>query len=370
MVPGQQVLELARRGKLPPNARVYRARKRQFLLYSIFVLLTYYGYTAIRGIFDPIPMFTWDAPTSSSVVLAVIVLEIIIWQYIRSRARVLIMLSDGFVIGNMRSGHVRLSVSYQNIASVSMRLNESILPQLVVHLTMKDGQEIAWPVEEYFTLSAAEIARQVFCAFVYRRMPSRRSQYSSSNPPLSPEQVMQVVADGQEPLDWHIFRAWLGFDFLQHFAPWFVGATAFVGIVVNAYFIKGPSLQARFSMERSFGDVLGTELVALGTVIFLSWFFIQTGIPLFRRLLQSNIQLIITPWACIVATKQSYRIKQVIEFRSLATTHITRSFRSFVWSYQTKAGVEGDVYLYNDQYKKALSIALWLMENTALNSGE
>lgn len=298
MVDGQQVLARVRAKNVPDGWRVVRARAWRFVVSGAVLLLGYITLindladkASIASLILPIPSLTWNVPTGSGFLLTFTVLTLVaiflIWQYTRQRGRVLVLLPDGFVHGDLRTGQVLDHMAYAEMDTLALLERapgqRQLIQHVVLNLTDRQHHNLLWSIEDYYQLPPAEIAQIILTEGV------RANSFHGPLPEEpSPQRVVEIVEVNMAPKDWKVFTP-------NRPITTFVVPLVLLGvllysysIVIGSYLTNGQTILRRLNDSRTFGEVLAGELFAWGILILFTWGLLYVEFLFWRRVRQTR----------------------------------------------------------------------------------
>jgi hypothetical protein len=217
MMDGTHILADVAARKIQPSWRVVRGRRWRALRYSLFVaailVLTVFGYAESVGSFHlPAP---WGNLVSSGPVLAalavVIVGAAVIKPFLDSRTHVVVLLPEGFVYGNTRSGRVYRAVTYASISGLRLGTIDVTTTGIVMkpYLTWQDERRTqnTWYIPGYFTLTAMQLAALVLIQYVQAQGPAADEAIDAPSPsPVSAAEAVALARKDQAPASWEVIQ--------------------------------------------------------------------------------------------------------------------------------------------------------------------
>ncbi len=351
MIDTADVLAKVRAGSMPASWRVIRPRGTRFIFSGALLLVAWYALisdldskSSLVAHYIPIPTLTWTVPTGSGFILTVVVMAAVLAflarQFLLNRRRVLVLMPEGLVVADLRSGSIQRSVAYRDVDILALLQagdgDFEPVPHVRLSFTFKNKQKMLWVVEDYFSLSAAEIARLVFADSIR----TNTTVPANVQRPPAPDAAQIVAASRQipPPEGWRIFTTKLAWKTCI-VTILFAGILVFMyTLFVQSYFITGPSLPQRFNSGRPFGDVLASEMITIIALIFFTWLLGFYEINLIRRIQLARHQIIVAPTALVLADKRTGKPTRVLDYNAIPEVHLTQWFKVYTIRYRTEDG--------------------------------
>ena len=122
MLDEQRVLADVKASKMPPSWQVLRGRRWRALRFSVFAaFVLIYAVFNIFSFFEPLPFFTsWPCVSAMLLVLGLVGFFTLVTPLVESRTHVVVLLPEGAVHGNLKSGQVYQAITYASISGLKL----------------------------------------------------------------------------------------------------------------------------------------------------------------------------------------------------------------------------------------------------------
>jgi hypothetical protein len=365
MLDGQAIVAKARAKAPPAPWRVTRARGWSFitsgavLLFALYTLINDLGTKAalLHAVEAFVPTLTWNVPTGSGFLLALAVLgavfAFLVIQYMRKRQQAIIFTPEGFVQGDLRAGKVVRQADYADFTTIALREAPDgafePVPHIRLELADARGQTFVWRVDNYFALGPGALVNRVFADFMRRHVKPTPEEISPNE--LTPQEVVAMVRQGNAPEQWRVFTpstpvgGYLGLIFVGSMA------VLIASVLIDSYFITGPTLPERFNSGRPFGDVLAGELVTFTFLPLIFALLLAFAARMSLMIRMSRTQCILTQTKWVIARKRNGKVVQTLPFNAVSDFRLRYFNKSYTLTYRGPEGKRHTILLSTNGFK-------------------